>query len=612
MRKPLILIFTATLVVVPLLVDYQVAGSQQPVEDIVCGQWEITDRWVRFAYYPWSIENFWEYAGLFRLEAENGQYAVLYKPWIQNGELKGFAYMEIVNGCPSSISALPSYLERNPICGWLRIPHAGDPGFTGVWEPSFKPWGTEDIIDLMFLEGENADIIRSLDYWEAYISIYDPEFAYPGILGTFSRIERVDSCEPLPTPTPSPTPAPTIALPRLEVIDFEVKPSQVSVYEMVRIEMTIENKGTPLNQPYWGYSGEVVLEDRNGNVVERHSFAKGDASFISPVIENGQVNFEKWLLTVKVRFGTAVSNGKVIVSIQPDGQQSVLRGEGTLTVNVGISGLTCTSVVVNKLVGPFLSDIPKASLDGISAGVKAAGCKDGDFACVARPLVEGLVKVLGRATFDLVGKIIIGIWGVFDTDALQVCKDPVSWMWQLVREFNRQGVPISVSGSHSPVLILVTNSAGQRAGFVSEDEIVTELPDSQVVEWEGDKYVIYPADNNITISLRGTGNGTASLSLIDGQSGREVSYSSISVSDGTNAQLDLSDQQFHLVVDNNGDGNIDEAHTPESVEVLTQIETPTASPLPIKQPTGICGGTLGLTVLPFLALVVRRFRKGAK
>ena len=514
-------------------------------------------------------------------------------------------------------------------CGWgeIFIPY-GSENNPNEWM-MFHPLGVyvrseNDFYFLGDLVGYNQFVRLVLPESElanpSYLTVIEGYEGYQIVaVSTIERYEIVDSCGPPPTPTPSsvptpvptPTPLPTPASPMLEVIDFEV-PSQASVYEEVRIKTVIENKGAPLNQPYWGYSGEVALEDGNGNIVERHSFAKGDASFISPVIENGQVNFKKWLLTVKVRFGTAVSNGKVIVSIQPDGQQSVLRGEGALTVNVGISGLTCTSVVVNKLVGPFSSEAQQDLLNAISAELQAFGCKDGDFVCAAPPLVKGFVKVLGRAILDQIGKIIIGIWGLFDTDALQVCKDPVGWMWQFVREFNRQGVSISVSGSHSPVLILVTNSAGQRAGFVSEDEIVTELPNSQVVEWEGDKYVIYPADNNITISLRGTGNGTASLSLIDGQSGREVSYSSISVSDGTNAQLDLSDQQFRLVVDNNGDGNIDEVHTPESVEVLTQIETPTASSLPVKQPTGICGGTLGLTVLPFLALVVRRFRKGAK
>ena len=421
---------------------------------------------------------------------------------------------------------------------------------------------------------------------------------------------------PVPTPVPTPTPLPTPASPLLEVTGFKVEPAQVSVYEMVRITMIVENKGTPLNQPYWGYRGEVILEDGNGNTVERHSFAKGDASFISPVIENGQVNFEKWLLTVKVRFRTAVSNGKVIVSIQPDGQQSVLKGEGALIVNVGISGLTCTSVVVNKLVGPFSSETQKDLLDTISAELQALGCKDGDFACAAPPLVKGLVKVLGRLILGSIRKIIMGIWGVFDTDALQVCSDPVNWMWQLVREFNRQGVPISVSGSHSPVLILVTNSAGQRAGFVSDDEIVTELPDSRVIEWEGDRYVIYPADSSVIISLKGTGNGTASLTLIDSYSRSEASFSDIPVSDGSNFQLDLSNQRFELLIDSNGDGNFDGVQLPKSVEELRPVETSTPSGAPetpppsVNQPTGICGGALGLIMIPVLTiLATRRFRK---
>jgi len=355
------------------------------------------------------------------------------------------------------------------------------------------------------------------------------------------------------------------------------------------------------------------LENENGESIERYSFAKGDASFISPVIEGGQVNSDKWQLTVKVWFSTAVSNGQVIVSIQPDVQQSALQAKGSLTVNAGISGLTCTSVVVNKLIGPFSPDIQRDLLDTFSAELQSVGCRDGDFACAAPPLVKGFLKVLGRAILGSVGKIIMGIWGVFDTDALQVCRNPVNWMLQLIREFNRQGVPISVSGSHSPVIILVTNSAGQRAGFVSDDEIVTEIPDSRVIEWKGDKYVIYPADNNITISLRGTGNGTASLSLIDGQSGREVSYSSIPVSDGTNVQLDLSDQQFQLVVDTNGDGNIDEVRDPESVETLLPIETPTVSPPSFSKPTGICGGSVGLIILPFLMMfVLRRFHQHAQ
>lgn len=401
----------------------------------------------------------------------------------------------------------------------------------------------------------------------------------------------------------------TITSPALEVSDVQLEPSQVSVFELVRITMVVENKGAPLNQPFWGYTGEVILENENGEVIERHSFAKGDSSFISPIVEGGQVNFDKWLLTVKVRFGTAVSNGRVIVSVQPDIQQSELRGEGLLNISPGLSGLTCTSVIVNKLVGPFSSDVGKDLLDAITAELQAIRCGDGDVTCAVPPMVKGFVKILGRAILGSIGKIITGIWGVFDTDALQVCGNPVNWMWQLVREFNRQGVPISVSGVHSPMTILVTNSAGQRAGFVSYDEVVTEIADSRVIEWEGDKYVICLASPDITISLQAIGNGTVSVSLIDGQSGQEITYSNISVSDGDKAQIDLSDPQNQLVIDTNDDGNPDKVYS-GTVEVLRILETPTASPTATSRPTEICGGSLGLIMLPLLAvLITRRFRK---
>ncbi len=548
-------------------------------------------------------------------------------------------YLEIsdCNACEPSeppVSPISQTSQIEQLCGWVDfVPEP--PGGQVMYDFVMHVWGTDETVHLrqpLYVEYDNAaeqnwaaqffTTLIEPGYYRLYNSVQENDW-----IVLFDKIERVETCEvstptlvPTPIPVPTPTPLPTPVSPVLEVTYFQVEPTQVSVFELVRITMVIENRGAPFDQPrpFWGYRGEVLLENESGEVIDRHSFAKGDSSDITPVAEGRQVNLNKWQVTVKVRFDTSISksisNGRVIVRIQPDAdmQQPELIGEGRLTINPSLSGLTCTSVIVNKLVGPFLPDIRKDLLDAITAELQAVGCSDGDVACAAPPLVKGLVKILGRDIFGSIGKIIIGIWGVFDTDALQVCRDSVNWMWQLLREFNRQGVPISVSGVHSPMTILVTNSVGQRAGFVSEDEIVTELPDSRVIEWEGDKYVIYPANNNITISLKGTGNGIASLSLIDGQSGREVSYSSIPVSDGTNAHLDLSDQQFQLVVDTNGDGNADEVHNPELVEVLRQIETPTASPLPANEPTGICGGTLGLTMFPFLVLVVRRFRKSPR
>ncbi|MGB9591330.1 MAG: hypothetical protein ACPLYD_13355 [Anaerolineae bacterium] len=519
--------------------------------------------------------------------------------------LVGFSRIGLVDSCTTTT-----------VCGEWSY------GSDVAW--GFRPWDQSDIWLVDIVSVPNSDLGALVGQ---SVMLYDPSFsldpAYPLVIAT--RMEVVESCVPITSATPTSVPTPILptippistslptptafSAPVLEVSDIQIEPSQVSVSEMVRITMVIENRGAPLNQPFWQYTGEVILENESGEVIDRHSFSKGDASFISPVVEGEQVNFEKWLLTVKVRFKTAVSNGVVVVSLQPDiQQQSELRGEGRLTINPGLSGLSCTSVIVNKLIGPFSSDIGKDLLDAVTAGLQVARCEDGDIACAVPPLAKGFVKILGRAILGSIGKIITGIWGVFDTDALQVCEDPVNWMWQLVREFNRQGVPISVSGVHSPMTILVTNAAGQRAGFVSDDEVVTEIPDSRVIEWEGDKYVIYPADPNITISLQATGDGSVGVTLIEGQSGREFTYSNVSVSDGDRAQVDLKEPQPQLVIDTNNDGNPDEVYS-GTAEMLRALETPTASPPTTSRPTGVCGVSLGLIMLPLFVLAVRRFRK---
>lgn len=548
-----------------------------------------------------------------------GSYVRIYAPEYQSGSLQadcsnfpnllclvGFASYEVVSNCEPIVDfSSDQGTIMAGACTTLRW-YVQELDWRDVWGVSLN--GEEIPLGEMPIEGSRQ--VCPLSETTYVLEVSNTRLPIVKEITVYVMTPTPTSLPPTATPIPTPTPQPTPASPVLEVSDVQVEPPQVSVFELVRITMVIENRGAPLNQPFWGYMGEVILESENGEVIERHSFAKGDASFISPIVEGGQINPEKWLVTVKVRFGTAVSNGRVIVSLQPNlQQQSELRGEGRLNISPSLSGLTCTSVIVNKLVGSFSSDVGKDLLDAIIAELQASRCEDGDVACAVPPLVKGFVRIVGRATGAL-GKVITGIWGVFDTDALQVCGDPVDWMWQLVREFNRQGVPISVSGVHSPMTILVTNSAGQRAGFISEDEMVTEIPDSQVIEWEGDKYVIYPASPDITISLQATGDGTASIGLIDGQSGREVSYTNIAVSDGDRAQIDLSEPQSRLVIDTNDDGNPDKAYSPVTTEMLRALETPTASAPATNPPGGICGGSIGLIVLPFfIALILARFHK---
>jgi hypothetical protein len=356
------------------------------------------------------------------------------------------------------------------------------------------------------------------------------------------------------------------------------------------------------------------LKDSLGNPVEPlpHSFARGDASYIVPVVENGLIT-QRWVVTVKVRFGKPVENGMVQVVIRP-GNQSLpqISAEGSITIeSENASVASCSAVIVNKLGAPFASDLGKDVLDGLASNIQALGCADGDWACQAPPLAKGFVKVLVRLFSDVrnipLGKVIVGIWGVFDQDALQVCRDPANYAWQLVREFNSQGVPISAAAIHSPALIWVTDSLGRKAGFLTEEQMVTEIPDSRVMEWEGDRFVVYPADRSTVVSLQGSGTGAALVSVIDGTGSEELVFS-VNLSDKTIATLDLNDPRQLLHIDNNGDGATDISQSPGITSIRPSADpTPTAAPSTQRRP-GICGGSLSMMAIVFLA-IVRNYRE---
>lgn len=371
----------------------------------------------------------------------------------------------------------------------------------------------------------------------------------------------------------------------------------------------IENRGTLPIEPLWDYSGEVVLKDSLGHPVEPlpHSFARGDASYMVPVVENGLIT-QRWVITVKVRFGKPVENGIVQVVIRPGNRLlSQLSAEQRITVESKTASVaSCSAAIVNKLGAPFVSDLGKDVLDALASDIQALGCDDRDWACQVPPLVKGFVKVLVRHFSDVrnipLGKVIVGIWGVFDQDALQVCRDPANYAWQLVREFNSEGVPISAAGMHSPALVWVTDSVGRKTGFPTEEQMLTEIPNSRAMEWEGDRFVVYPADSSTIVSLQGSGTGAVVVSVIDGTGSEELVFS-VDLSDKTTATLDLTDPRQLLHIDDNGDGATDISQSPGITRLGPSADpTPTTAPSTQRRP-GICGGSLSMIGIMFFAIV---------
>jgi len=84
----------------------------------------------------------------------------------------------------------------------------------------------------------------------------------------------------------------------------------------------------------------------------------------------------------------------------------------------------------------------------------------------------------------------------------------------LISSCTTAGIPLNVAFTESPVYVLVTNSSGQRAGFLDDGTIVQEIEGAQVLSQDGVKFVFYPGSDTDTVRVKGTATGTYDLSLL--------------------------------------------------------------------------------------------------
>jgi|CXWL01.1.fsa_nt_gi pimeloyl-ACP methyl ester carboxylesterase len=131
----------------------------------------------------------------------------------------------------------------------------------------------------------------------------------------------------------------------------------------------------------------------------------------------------------------------------------------------------------------------------------------------------------------------------------------------------------------SPVSLSAYDSRGRHTGIVlnPQGELLAkeeQIPNSYYQEYGEGKYIGLPADETVTVDLKGldTGTFTFEMSSISEEGNTTVTYKNVPVTASTTAQIVINEEdikQASLVLDVNGDGQTD-----VTIASSTQSETP--------------------------------------
>ena len=143
----------------------------------------------------------------------------------------------------------------------------------------------------------------------------------------------------------------------------------------------------------------------------------------------------------------------------------------------------------------------------------------------------------------------------------------------IIPEFTRVNSRYTIVGVHSPVSILAKDQAGNQVGVVA-GEIKTEISGSQYFELGDSKYLVLPAEIDVSIELAGTGEGVYSLSIDEvNESGRQSQKSLLAnatTSLTMKAEFAIENGVYSLLkTDLDGDGETDLEQTLNG-EVINQ------------------------------------------
>ncbi|MGC1120765.1 MAG: CARDB domain-containing protein, partial [Candidatus Methanofastidiosia archaeon] len=149
--------------------------------------------------------------------------------------------------------------------------------------------------------------------------------------------------------------------------------------------------------------------------------------------------------------------------------------------------------------------------------------------------------------------------------------DPVKWaLSHLHNSPQTVESPYTLFSLSCPADMLITNSAGQKLGFVN-GEFVQEIPNAFVQDCDEEEFYIIQGIDQYHVVVTGTGKGTFDLVCVTSlwNTTRTMKYKDVPVTASTRAVLDLG-LDSSLNVDTDLDGVTDLTVLPASVDLSSQ------------------------------------------
>lgn len=436
---------------------------------------------------------------------------------------------------------------QTPICGWVE-----NDSQTGALAPVLTVWETKEVIDLAILDSFRLEELIDAGI-PGYFQINDPVIDNGSLLN-YSQAVKVDSCESsLPATEPPLQSSADVKVTNFTLAntltDFSIM-QQPTVYRPNALWIEVTNKGQTSFDPPGGtglYTLQVILK-KPGSKLEEYHFVPGKPLSLEPLRHLGAGESRNLLIT-NLFFFTAVDNAELEVFLAPKanlGLQNSILSKSISVQKHPENPLSCAKEIAEEVANSVLPE------KGAVAAIKA------------------LIDVLS---------------------ALSALADPPPCLIlsDLINAYLHRAIqgkyPVNGVMTESPVYPLVTNPAGQQAGFLENGQIVDEIPDAQVLTLGEKRIVLYPGQDVWEVNVFGYANGTMNLNATFAQgpsTGITVSYSNVQVTQGMVATTTSSDSQYILEVDTNGDNVTDRSIAPNEILLINESGT---NPQPVASPS---------------------------